>query len=123
MRKISVMLALCMLIISSYTIIVSAHQNENNTEIIFAEDSQYNEDQKQIIIQMLTDGYSRQQTRGLKCILFGHDYQTEYVTVIEHKVRATSPRCLEFMYEVKCCRSCSDTISTLIDSTPAYCCN
>lgn len=38
---------------------------------------------------------------GLKYTLFGHDYKTELVTVITHKARSTSPRCLKETFETR----------------------
>ena len=43
---------------------------------------------------------------GLTCVLLGHDKQTNMVSVIEHKVRATNPRCLETKYKVTTCSRC-----------------
>ncbi len=43
---------------------------------------------------------------GLTCVLLGHDTQTNMVSVIEHKVRATVPRCLETKYKVTTCSRC-----------------
>lgn len=45
-------------------------------------------------------------TYGLTCVLLGHDKQTNMVSVIEHKVLATNPRCLETKYLVTTCSRC-----------------
>lgn len=43
---------------------------------------------------------------GLMCTLFGHDEQLHSVSAIEHKVRATNPKCLETDYLVTTCSRC-----------------
>lgn len=45
-------------------------------------------------------------TYGLTCVLLGHDKQTNMVSVIEHKMRASNPRCLETKYLVTTCSRC-----------------
>ena len=40
------------------------------------------------------------------CWLFGHDITNSSVTVITHKARTHSPRCLEEVYDVQTCSKC-----------------
>ena len=54
-------------------------------------------------------GYTTSETAvsyGLMCTLFGHDEQLHSVSAIEHKVRASNPRCLETDYKVTTCSRC-----------------
>ena len=40
------------------------------------------------------------------CWLFGHDITTSSVTVITHKAKTYSPRCLKELYHVQTCSKC-----------------
>ena len=81
-------------------------------------------DTKQIIAETLVglrDGSV--QTYGLGCTLFGHDYVTEEIVVIEHRVRAAAPRCDRRAYDVTYCEDC-DYIKEqeLISVRGIFCC-
>lgn len=56
-------------------------------------------------------------TYGLTCTLFGHKTIMNTTYVIEHKVRATNPRCLQTLYEVTTCERCDyENIQYVTDS-------
>lgn len=59
---------------------------------------------------------------GLTCTLFGHNLKTSVSTVITHKAKATSPRCLQETYSVETCSRCDYTNSTLLSSAYIVCC-
>lgn len=62
-------------------------------------------------------------TYGLTCILLGHDKQTNMVSVIEHKVRATIPRCLETKYLVTTCSRCDYENIEYVAEIHVACCD
>lgn len=57
------------------------------------------------------------------CDLFGHDFTVSSVSVVEHKVRATQPRCIKRIYDVSVCNRCDYTESVLVTSYYIYCCD
>ena len=63
------------------------------------------------------------QPYGLTCVLFGHDKQLNMVSVIEHKVRATNPRCLETQYKVTTCSRCDYENIEYYTDTYISCCD
>ena len=117
---------ICLLFVLTFatSIVIMAYQNYNNenVEVVFAEDSKYTDEEKQIISNYLTGDAADVDTYGLKCILFGHDYVTEYVDVIRHKVSTLAPRCIKDKYKTEICEDCSDTVATLIATTVIDCC-
>lgn len=122
MKKV-ILLIFCILYLFSMGVMTSAHMDcAHDIEVCFTENSVFSEDEKQIIEEYFVDGINNTATYGLKCTLFGHDYVTEYVDVIRHKVRTTIPRCDREKYEMKICSDCSDTVSTLILLTYIDCC-
>ena len=62
-------------------------------------------------------------TYGLTCVLLGHDKQTNMVSVIEHKVRATIPRCLETKYLVTTCSRCDYENIEYVAEKHVACCD
>ena len=61
-------------------------------------------------------------TYGLTCTLFGHKLESSYISTIEHKVRATDPRCLQETYDTEACTRCDYANAVLISSTYISCC-
>ena len=123
MKKLCVIMCFCICFVFSTMIAVVAYQvyNTESIEVVFAENSMFTNDEKNRIEKYFS-GDDVTETYGLKCILFGHDYKTEYVDVITHKVLATRPRCKDELYETQICTVCSDTVSTLIASEYIDCC-
>ena len=59
---------------------------------------------------------------GLTCVLLGHDTTTKMISVIEHKVRASNPRCLETKYNVTICNRCDyENIEYVLDKYISCC--
>lgn len=92
-------------------------------EVLFDSNTKFTESEQDAIRDHFINAGNDVQPCGLKCTLFGHDYKTELVTVITHKVRSTSPRCLKETFETKICTVCSDTVSTLINEKLIVCCD
>lgn len=61
-------------------------------------------------------------TYGLTCTLFGHKLESSVITTITHKVRTTSPKCLQETYNTETCSRCDYTNATLINSIYISCC-
>jgi len=61
-------------------------------------------------------------TYGLTCTLFGHKIESSVVSVITHKAKATSPRCLQERYNTETCSRCDYTNATLLSSSYIVCC-
>lgn len=93
-------------------------------EVIFEENSVFTEDEKQIIESFFYECNNENESMpyGLMCTLFGHDYKSEIVTIINHKVYAEAPRCVEEAYNTKICTKCSDTQSTFLSQKRIDCC-
>ena len=124
-NKIFVAIWLCFIMLFSIATGVAAHNfvEEENIEVVFKEDSIFSDEEKHIIEASFNADSSHVQPYGLKCSLFGHDYKTEIVSVIRHKIRTAKPRCMRDTYETKICTVCSDTVSTIIGSEPINCCD
>ena len=60
---------------------------------------------------------------GLTCTLLGHKTQTTSTSVIEHKVRATNPRCLESFYKVTSCSRCDYVDMEFLTDVYISCCD
>ena len=79
-------------------------------------------DKQEVIAHALICEDDEIQTYGLGCTLFGHDYAYTTATVIEHKIFPTSPRCVEYTYDVTYCEDCDYTEETLIGRRFILCC-
>lgn len=62
-------------------------------------------------------------TYGLTCTLLGHKIECTSVYTIEHKVSATSPRCLKKTYNYEECTRCDYEKATLISKIYIVCCS
>ena len=94
-----------------------------HTEVIFDLNTQFSAEEQDLIRSHFISSHDAVQPYGLKCTLFGHDYKTEIVTTITHRVRSTSPRCLKEIFETKICTVCSDTVSTRLSNQLIICCD
>lgn len=62
-------------------------------------------------------------TYGLICSVIGHKIETSTTYTIQHKARATAPRCLKKSYKYEVCTRCDDyEKSTLITTAYINCC-
>jgi len=97
---------------------------DENTVIII-ENENISEETKAKIIAYYTNEEEHNNdstTYGLTCTLFGHKLESSAVTTITHKVRSSSPRCLQERYNYQACTRCDYEISTLISSSYIICC-
>ncbi len=97
----------------------------NDVEIIIYDE--VSEETKEKIERYFANGEPAEDdgitTYGLTCTLLGHKIQSTIVGTVNHKVRSTSPRCLEKTYEYEACTRCDYETSTLIDSEYIICCS
>ena len=123
--KVIIAIGMCVILIISVATAVMGYNtlDDDFVEVIFKQDSVFSDEEKQLIIQSFSNDTTKAQPYSLKCTLFGHDYKSEVVEAIRHKVRPDKPRCIKETYEVKVCSVCSDTVSTLLSSKFIDCCN
>lgn len=94
------LLCLCMLLAIGITATTTNHVSEANIEVIFYDNSIFNEYEMNPVINSFQGG-EHIQTYGLLCTLFGHDYKMERVFTIEHKVYKAAPSCLVYAQNVQ----------------------
>lgn len=129
-KIINILLAVIMVItlattcFANYTSDFVWKYEDDNTTVIFEEQTAYSEIKQQYIADMLVYGYSDitlAQPRAW-CWLTGHELTTEYVTVITHKVYSTAPRCVKELYEVTTCANCDHETMTMVSTSDISCC-
>jgi len=126
MKKILVMILCAFLAINCTAFTVGDPTYDYVTEdshitISFASDSALSAEKQQQIADYMVYGDDGASTYAW-CWLTGHDYVYESITVIEHKVRALSPRCMERNYSVETCSKCDHIEETLISESLIACC-
>ena len=94
---------------------------ESHVTVAFSETSSLSAEKKQAISDFLVSENSVVSPQSL-CWLTGHNYKTESVSLITHKVTAKSPRCKRSIYSVKTCTKCDYIDETLISETLIVCC-
>ena len=129
MKKI---IALIMVVVSLFSVMSISAYAENATEntitvtvneVEFIFDAETSEDfRNKAIAHYFNHDDDGAAAYGLTCTLFGHKLESSVITAITHKVRTTSPRCLEETYNVETCSRCDYTNSTLLDSIYIVCC-
>ena len=95
--------------------------DELNIEVIFDDNTVFNDEQQQKIADILALGKLPVESRAW-CWLTGHDYISDAVLVITHEARTLSPRCLQQTYEVTTCENCSYYNEELLGSHYIVCC-
>lgn len=94
----------------------------NETMFIF--DADTSEDFREKVIAHYFNGENdgAATTYGIMCTAFGHKTESSVVFAVTHKVRDTSPRCRQEIYEVTTCSRCDYLKSEKIDSKYIVCC-
>lgn len=126
MKKILVIILCAVLAIncSAFSVVDTTYDYELNNKHItveFSSDSALSAQKQQQIARHMIYGDDGVSTYAL-CWLTGHDYVTEGVTLIEHKVYVLSPRCMKRTYSVKTCTKCDFLEETLISQARYACC-
>ena len=133
MKKIVSVLTCLFILMTAFCAVASAESAGNTYTfengdtrytVVFTGGDDLTEEQERIIAEKLVLGSDDgAQTYGLGCTLFGHDYLYKTVTVVEHKVSASAPRCKKYYYDVKYCEDCDYTEETLQKFAYIYCCS
>ena len=92
-------------------------------EVIFAEDSSFDEETQQYIANIMVNGDDGATTYNLWCNLFGHKETIESVETITHKVDPLSPRCLSQIWDIYACTRCNTVLQQrLLSEEYIVCC-
>lgn len=124
-KLLSLILALATLICAVIIPANAAEADTNNHIEIYIENENISEETKEKIFAFYTNGGEEKEgvaTYGLTCTLFGHKLESTTVSTVTHKVRSTSPRCLEKVYDYEACTRCDYEDSTLLTSKYIVCC-
>lgn len=121
----AILLALTLLTCTFVLPTSAKEATNNNVEIIINDD--VSEETKAKIERYFESGEPRAnddtKTYGLTCTLLGHKLEPSSVSVITHKVRATSPRCVRKTYLYQACTRCDYETSELIETEYIICCS
>ena len=84
-----------------------SYENEDTT-VIFQQNSAFSDEEKQYIADMLIYGNNCDDSVSTYswCWLLGHDKQTETAWKLEHKYSDTNPRCRKTEYLITTCKNC-----------------
>ena len=124
---IAVVLCLALSLSLSANIITESefYYAENDVTVSFDSDSSFSEEQKQLIADILISGNNISNNAISTyswCWLTGHDIISETVSVTEHKISDTDPRCRRSNYLVESCSKCDYMEYELISSPMILCC-
>jgi len=95
--------------------------DDTHITIEFDSDSVFSAEQQQLIADRMVYGDDGASTYAW-CWLTGHDIVTDGVSLIEHKVYTSSPRCIRRTYSVETCTKCDHYEQTLISTVLIVCC-
>ena len=128
MKRIFAVLLVLTLLTCTFALPASAKNTTNeNTEIEIIINDEVSEETKEKIERYFANGAPTEDdgttTYGLTCTLLGHKIECTSISTIEHKVRATSPRCLEKTYDYEECTRCDYEKATLISKMYIICCS
>ena len=129
-RVISIVLS--MFIVVSLPIFSSASDNIGNVVNIgsvtveFGENSSFTCEEQHVLAQLIANNEINNDvstTYNLLCTVFGHKTTTETITVIEHCVSDTPPRCIKSFQDVTACSRCDYVDIVELSSIYIYCCD
>ncbi|MBQ3227029.1 MAG: hypothetical protein IJB43_00455 [Clostridia bacterium] len=129
MKK-TITILISMLIAFSFIFSVNAEgtsniYNINGKTVEFLTDSSFTNEQQLIIANCIANDIDNSSvaTYNLLCTMFGHKTTTETITVIEHCVSDTAPRCLRTFQDVTACSRCDYVYVEVIGSSYIFCCD
>lgn len=128
MKRIFAILLILTLLTCTFALPVSAKNTTNeNTEIEIIIHDEVSKETREKIEKHFVDGTPTEtndnSTYGLTCTLLGHKLESCSVSTITHKVRATSPRCVEKTYLYEACTRCDYENSMLMSTEYIVCCS
>lgn len=128
MKKLIALILVVVSLFSVMSISAYAEGTEENTisvsvdDTVFIFDANTSEEFRSKAIAHYFNHDDGAETYGLTCTLFGHKLESSYITTITHKVRTTSPKCLQETYDTEACTRCDYANAVLIGSTYIVCC-
>ena len=121
---------LTIICVLSLTLVSSASNSLGNaftiesTTVSFSTNSVFSYEEQQALAQrIVSKEMTESTTYNLLCTMFGHKTTTESITVIEHCVNSSKPRCLQSLQEVTACSRCDYVDIVEISSIYIYCCD
>lgn len=118
-----------LLVFSLSTFADTATSNDyqiGNYTISFNENSSLTSEEQQLFAkrraEINSEDNSYPEMKNVLCSLFGHNTKTEDITVIEHRVRDTAPRCKRTEEDVTFCSRCDCRSVKVTNTTYINCC-
>lgn len=131
--KIKKLLAIALALTTLFTIFImpvgaTEEQTNEDIEIVIMNDDISEETKAKIYAYYSDPDHNHENTDdgaatyGLICTVIGHKIETSTTYTIQHKARATAPRCLKKSYKYEACTRCDYEKSTLITTAYINCC-
>ena len=121
----AIVVAISTTLISSATASTGTAIEINGLEVIFKANSAFTAEAQQLIAEKVVSNSTENETGAtynLLCTLFGHKTTIETITVIEHCVRDTMPRCIRSLQDLTVCSRCDHVEIDVVSSAYIYCC-
>lgn len=124
-------IVLVIIITFSMPVIISASDSTGSIidigsiTVEFNADSMFTLDEQHIIAQQIACNNAnadQETTYNILCTLFGHKTSTETISVIEHCVSNTQPRCIQSYQDVTACSRCDYVYIQELSSMYIFCC-
>ena len=131
MKKLKLLIIPILIIALSVNILASENTNKGvfefefeNKVVVFEKNDTLTENEMMTIAEWLVNGAPEDDGASTYawCWLTGHDYVYNMVSVITHKYSATSPRCLEEVYNIETCTKCDHFQEEYLGSSYIVCC-
>lgn len=106
---------LAVILTISFTLGISADGIVGNTyqigdvTVIFEPDSQFSNEQQEMIAQLLVNSEYGVSQANLICDIFGHKNMQEGVSTITHCALPDDPRCLQEFFTITTCSRCNES--------------
>lgn len=121
-----IVITLSMPIMATASDLTGTIVNVGSFSIEFEATSSFTIEEQQWFAQQIADhsiSSDNATTYNLWCNMFGHKLTTETITVIEHCVSDTQPRCIKSIQELSACSRCDYTSIEVLNSIYIYCCD
>lgn len=122
--------AFCAFLALAMIIVLSAHVFAEHIEfethhisVVFCENSLLTKQQKEVVENKLSGRENKSVERNILCTVLGHNYTSEIISTITHKVNQQAPRCKKIRYLVNICTRCSDTQTEVLSVSYINCCD
>lgn len=125
MKKITSFIMVFVFVIGSFQTFAFAETNnvEENTNITIEFHNEISDEAREkVVAHFLGEDENVVNARGLTCTLLGHKLETGTTSVVTHKVRTSTPRCLRETFDYEICSRCDYSEYTLLYDEYIYCC-